>query len=63
MPVDIESLGRPEHDNRKEVGTGDEGDDKSQGEDAWCLLKAGGEHGVLGAVDFPEAEGNDEDCS
>ena len=38
MAVDIKGLGWPEHDDREEIGTGDEGDDESEGENARCLL-------------------------
>jgi hypothetical protein len=62
MTVDVEGLCGPEHDDREEVGTGDEGDDQSQGQDARFLLKTRGEHGIFGTLYFPDGEG-DAECS
>lgn len=62
MAVDVEGLSRPEHDDREEVGAGDEGDDQSQGQDARILLQASWEHGEFGTFDFPDAQDN-ESCS
>lgn len=63
MAVDIKRLGGPEEENGEEVGTGDEGDDKRQGEDPWVLLETRGEHGVFGTLHLPDHEGNEEKCT
>ena len=60
MTIDIEGLCGPEHDDGEEVGTGNEGDDQSQCEDARFLLQARWEHGELSALDFPDCKGDQE---
>ena len=60
MAVDVEGLRGPEHDNGEEIGAGDEGDDQCQSEDARFLLQARWKHGELGALDFPDCEGDHE---
>lgn len=59
MTVDVESLGRPKHQNGKEVGTRDEGDDQGEGEDTGFLAETLGEHGEFGKLGFPDAEGDE----
>ena len=56
LPVDVESLRRPEHEDGKEVGTRDSGDDESQGKSSWGLLETTRKHGKLGKFDFPDNE-------
>jgi hypothetical protein len=52
----IERLGGPEHQYRKEVGTGDEGDHECETQSTRLLLQAGREDGILGSIDLPECE-------
>jgi hypothetical protein len=61
MSVDVESLGRPEHEDREEVGSRDEGDDQGQDQSSRSLVQAPGEHGKLGELGLPNAESDDED--
>ena len=58
MPIDIERLGRPEHQNGKKIRTRNESDDKGESECPRFLLKSSWEYGVLGSVYFPESKGN-----
>jgi hypothetical protein len=62
MTVDVEGLGRPEHDDREKVGAGDESDDQSQDQDTRFPLKTRWEHGEFSTLHFPDSEGNAE-CS
>ena len=50
MAIDIESLGRPEHNDGEEVRSGDRGNDKGKDQGARSLLDAAGEHGELGEL-------------
>lgn len=61
MAVDIESLGGPKQQHGEEVGTGDEGDDQSEGKDARRLLQAGREHGIWCKFGFPSNEGHEQE--
>lgn len=61
MAVDVESLCWPEHDDREEIGAGDEGDDQGQRKNARFLLQARWEHGEFGTLDFPDGE-SDAEC-
>jgi hypothetical protein len=63
MPVDVECLRRPEHEDREEIGAGDERDDQCQAEDARILLETLWEHWVLCEVAFPDEESDEEDCA
>ena len=56
MTIHIESLSRPEHDDREEVGARDEGDDECESKNPGCLLQAGREHRILCTINLPEAE-------
>ncbi|KAK1020584.1 hypothetical protein LTS16_026971, partial [Friedmanniomyces endolithicus] len=47
VAIDVESLSRPEHQNRKEVRSGDEGDDEGRAKDARILSQPLREHGML----------------
>jgi hypothetical protein len=60
VAVDVESLCWPEHDDGKEVGAGDKGDDECQSQNARFLLEASGEHGEFGTLNFPDGKGNTE---
>lgn len=60
MTIDVERLSRPEHENGKEVGAGDESDDERQGEDSRILSKSFGEHGIFGEIGLPDQESNQE---
>jgi hypothetical protein len=60
MAVDVESLGRPEHEVGEEVGPRDEGDEQSEQEDARVLLQSRWEHGEFGPVDLPEPKCHEE---
>ncbi len=60
MAVDIKGLSRPEHDNAEKVCPRNEGNDKRETKNARSLSEARWEHGVLGAVNFPQDECNKE---
>lgn len=55
-----EGLRWPEHENGKEVGSGDECNDQGEGEDARILLQALREHWILCTISLPEHECHDE---
>lgn len=60
VTVDIEGLGRPEHENAEEVGSRDESDDQSEQQDAGRLHKSPWEHWKLGELGFPHGESDKE---
>lgn len=60
LSVNIEGLGRPEHEDGEEIGTGDEGDNKCQGKGARSLLEPAGEHGEFGKLGFPDDKHDEE---
>ena len=60
MAVDVEGLSRPEHEDREEVSTGDEGDDERKTQNARLVSQALGEHGMLCAIGLPKDERDDE---
>ena len=61
VTVDIEGLGRPEHEDGKEVGAGDEGDDESEDERPRRLLDASRKHGILGKLHLPDHKRSQQD--
>jgi hypothetical protein len=63
MTVNVESLSRPEHENREEVGTGNESDDQGEDEGALLLANPAREHGICGIVDLPENEAGEDENS
>lgn len=58
MAIDVESFCGPEHDHREEIGPGDEGDEQRKAKSTRLLFDARGEDRVLGAIRFPETEGD-----
>lgn len=60
MAVRVVRLRRPEHDEGEEVGAGNEGDDKRQGQGTRGLLQPTGKHGEPGELDLPHDKGDDE---
>ena len=58
VPVDIECLRWPEHNNREEIGTRDKGDDKRKKQYAGFLLQSPWEYGILCSICFPETKAN-----
>lgn len=56
----VESLCRPEHQNREEVRAGDEGDDQCETENARLLPQSFGEHWELSSITFPDEESYEE---
>ena len=58
MPVDVVRLSGPKEEDGEEIGTANESDDESKGEDARRLLHARGEHGILGKFPFPDHKGD-----
>jgi len=63
MPVHVESLRGPEHEDGEEISSGDEGDDESQAEDSRFLIESGWKHREFGAIHFPHAETNQQGCA
>lgn len=61
VPVDVVGLGRPEGEQRDEVGAGDAGDDEGEDQDAGRLVDAAWEHWEFGEARFPDDEGDDQD--
>ncbi|KAK0888204.1 hypothetical protein LTR57_025553, partial [Friedmanniomyces endolithicus] len=61
VAIDVESLSRPEHQNRKEVGSGDEGDDEGQAKDARILSRTLREDGMLRKFGLPQEETHQQD--
>ena len=61
VAIDVESLSRPEHQNRKEVRSGDEGDDEGRAKDARILSQPLREHGMLRKLGLPQEETHQQD--
>ena len=61
VAVDVVGLGGPEQEHREEIGARDEGNDEGQDQVPPRLAQTRGQHGLLGAVCFPETEGDEED--
>lgn len=60
MSVNIESLGRPEHEDGEEIGTRYKCDNKRQGESPRSLLQPAREHRKFGKFDLPNNEHHEE---
>ena len=60
MTINVERLRRPEHEDREEVGSRDERNNKCQPKNPGLLTKSLGEHGMFGSVSFPEDKGDEE---
>ena len=56
MSVDIERLCGPEHQDREEIGTGNECNDESQAQRPGFLLQPCWKDRVLGAIDLPKGK-------
>lgn len=61
MPVHVEGLCWPEHDDREEIGTRDGSDEQSKAESFGLSLHACWKHGILGKFCFPNGEGNEKE--
>lgn len=61
MTIHVERLRGPEHDHRKEIGTGDKGDDEGEAECSRLQLEPRRENRVLGSIDFPERKSNQQE--
>ena len=60
MAVHVEGFCGPEHDDRKEIRAGDEGDHESQTQGTRLLLQPCRENRVFGTVNFPEGKGDEQ---
>jgi len=60
LTVDVESLGRPEKQDRKEIGAGDESNDEREDQNPRILLQPAWEHGEFGELPFPDKECRDQ---
>ena len=58
--IDIECLRGSEEEDGEEVGVGDEGDNKRQGQDPRVLLELGWEDGIFRAIYLLDAKDNEQ---
>lgn len=56
VSIDIIGFARPQHQNRKEVSAGYEGDNHGYDECPRCRTQVSGNHGSFGSLVFPQAK-------
>jgi len=56
VAVHVPGLAGPDHQDREEVGSGDEGDDEGQDQRPGGFAEPSRQHGIRGHVDLPDSE-------
>ena len=63
VPIDVECLCGPEHDDREEVGAANRSDDQRESKNSGLLLETRRKHWELRTLDLPDGKSDQEGCT